>query len=216
MTIGHNLYSSSSWHDSCRSSSITEFTMILVILVHHGCVFFPGVIKQNVPQRKLSRPIGHPQTVRAPKYWSWYPMVSFYHHRKEFIFCGGAYTQACPQVDTRAQAFPQVHVLKLSPIRYMYSNALPAGLLFLAILVYFPSSPPLPPRCWLCNCIYAWSSKSATIDFRWLWSSTRFISNDGNFQPLFHCGETWFHCWIQGGALLIYIFIIPFIFYLVV
>ena len=29
----------------------------------------------------------------------------------------------------------------------MYSNALPAGLLFLAILVYFPSAPSLPPRC---------------------------------------------------------------------
>jgi len=28
---------------------------------------------------------------------------------------------------------------------YMYSNALPAGLLFLAILVYFPSAPSLPP-----------------------------------------------------------------------
>jgi len=28
---------------------------------------------------------------------------------------------------------------------YMYSNAVPAGLLFLAILVYFPSAPPLPP-----------------------------------------------------------------------
>merc|ERR1719370_1411774 len=27
----------------------------------------------------------------------------------------------------------------------MYSNALPAGLLFLAILVYFPSAPSLPP-----------------------------------------------------------------------
>ena len=98
MTIGHNLYSSSSWHDSCRTSSITEFTMILVILVHHGCVL-SGVIKQNVPQRKLSRPIGHPQTDRAPKYWSWYPMVSFYHHRKELIFCEGTYTQACPHVD---------------------------------------------------------------------------------------------------------------------
>ena len=31
--------------------------------------------------------------------------------------------------------------------RYMYSNAVPAGLLFLAILVYFPSAPSLPPRC---------------------------------------------------------------------
>ena len=41
---------------------------------------------------------------------------------------------------------PTCNIQQHLPHRYMYSNAVPAGLLFLAILVYFPSAPPLPPR----------------------------------------------------------------------
>ena len=43
-------------------------------------------------------------------------------------------------------SLPTCHIQQHLPRRYMYSNAVPAGLLFLAILVYFPSAPPLPPR----------------------------------------------------------------------